>query len=123
MKFILNRDHTLSTTLGHTIEFIKGQPVHVPHEVWNQALGIGAMPEEDLPQTKVAATSEPEDPNERREAIMAGFAAMVQAGKRESFMASGAPHVKALAAQIGFILDNKERDSLWAAFQISRLGK
>lgn len=123
MDFILNRDHTLCTTLGHTIEFKKGEPVHVPHEVWTHVQAIGATPVEDLPALKVNATAEPEDPVARREAIMAGFAAMVEGGKRESFMASGSPHVKALASQIGFLIDNKERDALWTAFMQSKAGK
>ena len=50
---------------------------------------------------------------------MAGFAQLVKGKQRESFMASGSPHIKALSAVIGFVIDAKERDALWTRYKQS----
>lgn len=121
MKFVLNRNHQLSSTLGHTIDFIKGEPVHVPPSMWTNALSIGAVPEEELPQTTVAQTKEPSDPVVRKAAIFEAFEQLILGAKRESFTGTGVPHAKALTAQQGFVIDNKERDALWQEFR--QLGK
>ena len=120
MKFSLHKNHVLSSTLGHAIEFKKGVATHVPKEMWNAALAIGAIPEDDLPEAKVADTKEPADPVERKDAIFAAFEQLALAGKRESFSGTGVPHVKSLAAIIGFIVDGKERDDLWKEFTVGR---
>lgn len=117
MKFVLNRTRTLSSTLGHTIEFTKGVAVHVPPEMWADVQAIGAIPEDELPEVKLAETKEPADPVARKAAIFAAFEALVLGGKRESFMGTGLPHAKALMAQMGFAIDNKERDVLWQEFK------
>jgi hypothetical protein len=117
MKFVLNRNHVLQSTLGHSIGFEKGVAVHVPKEMWNAALSIGASPEDDLPESVLAPTKEPADPEERKAAIMAGFEQLVLSGKRENFTGTGVPHAKALVAQLGFAIDNKERDALWMEFK------
>ena len=41
-KMKLSRDFVLTTTLGHSIQFVKGQDTHVPQSVVAQALSIGA---------------------------------------------------------------------------------
>lgn len=122
MKFVLNRHHTLQTTLGHSIGFTKGEPVHVPSELWAAAQAIGAVPEDELPEAKIADTKEPADSVERKAAIFAAFEALVLAGKRDAFTGTGVPHAKSLASQLGFILDNKERDILWQEFNLAKAG-
>jgi hypothetical protein len=117
MKFILNRNKTVVSTLGHAIEFKKGEPTHVPPEMWPAVQAIGAIPEDELPEEKVADTKEPADPIERKKAIFKAFEQMVLVNDRESFTGTGAPHAKALEAQLGFKIDSKERDALWQAFQ------
>jgi hypothetical protein len=117
MKFTLNRNHVLQSVLGHSIAFKKGEPTHVPSDLWDAALGIGAQPEDEMPEAMAEDTKEPLDLKQRKAAIFAGFDAMVAANKRESFMGTGAPHIKAIAAQIGFVVDANERDTLWQEYK------
>jgi hypothetical protein len=119
MKFVLNRNKTVVSTQGHAIEFKKGEPTHVPHALWAEVQAIGAVPEEELPEEKRADTKEPADPVARKKAIFAAFEQLILGAKRDSFMATGAPHAKALIAQMGFAIDNKERDVLWAEFKLA----
>ena len=123
MKFVLNRAKTVSSTLGHTIEFIKNEPTYVPREMWAEVQAIGAIPEEDLPEVLLAATKEPADPAERKAVIFAAFEQLILGGKRESFAGTGAPHAKVLASQMGFVIDNKERDVLWQEFKLADKAK
>lgn len=117
MKFTLNRNKTLVSTLGHAIEFKKGVATYVPRELWPEAQAIGATPENELPEEVKEPSREPIDPALRKEAIFAAFEALVLAAKRESFAATGSPHVKSLAMQMGFEIDGKERDRLWKEYQ------
>lgn len=123
MNFITTRDKTHASTQGHTIEFKKGIPTFVPKELWAEVQAIGAVPEDELPETVKAATAEPDDPIARKDLIFAGFKALVEGAQRESFSAVGTPHVKAIAAQIGFVLDAKERDTLWQEFKAQDSGE
>jgi hypothetical protein len=123
VKFITNRDKVLSSVLGHTIEFKKDVPTFVPKELWAEVQAIGAIPEEDLPETVKAETAEPDDPTSRKKLIFDGFKALVEGAQRESFSAVGTPHVKAIAAQIGFVLEAKERDALWQEFKAQDSGE
>jgi len=123
VKFTTNRDKVLSSVLGHTIEFKKDVPTFVPKELWSEVQAIGAIPEDELPETVKAATAEPDDPTARKKMIFDGFTALVEGAQRESFSAVGTPHVKAIAAQIGFVLDAKERDALWQEFKAQDSGE
>ena len=120
MKFTLNRNHILSSTSGHSIEFIKGELTHVPPGMYAEVMAIGALPEENLSEPTETASREPADPIARKTAIFAGFEQMVLAKKRDAFTGTGVPHAKALTAQIGFAIDNKERDTLWAEFNLAQ---
>ena len=118
MKFTLQRDRTVASASGHAIEFKKGVPTHVPPEMYSDVIAVGAIPEEELPDDDVKkASSEPSDPHERNEMIHMAMETIVKRNKREEFTATGAPHVKALAAELGWVVGNKERDIQWAAFQ------
>ncbi|WP_025915514.1 hypothetical protein [Herminiimonas sp. CN] len=119
MKFVLNRNKIIVSLQGHAIEFKKGEPTHVPHALWAEVQAVGALPEDELPEEIRTASKEPLDPIERKGLIFAAFEQLVLDAKRESFTGTGVPHAKALAAQMGFIIDNKERDALWAEFQLA----
>lgn len=119
MKFVLNRNKMLVSTLGHTIEFVKGVSTHVPKELWAAAQAIGAVPEDELPEEKVPQSKEPLDPAEREEMILTAMKMLVEENKRESFTGTGLPQVNALTAVMGFKIDNKERDKLWTKLQLA----
>lgn len=118
MKFIMNRNRTVPSILGHTIEFIKGVPVHVPPELWAEVQAAGAIPEDELPEEEKVATREPSDPVARKAAIFDAFTQIKLRNKREDFAATGVPHAKTLIAHMGFEIDNKERDMLWNEFKL-----
>lgn len=118
MKFILNRDKTMTSLFGHSIEFKKGEATYVPKELWAEVRAIGAIPEEEIKEEITEGAIEPANPEERQQAIFAGFEAMVKKADRDSFTATGVPNIKQLSAHIGFIVDGKERDSAWQAFKL-----
>lgn len=119
MKFTSHRNMVVTSTLGHTIEFKKGEPTHVPLEMHQAVIEKGAIPEEHIEEAEIPPSAEPTDPAERKAKIFEAFAAMVLRGDRESFTGTGLPQKQALASQLGFILDNKERDALWHEYQLS----
>jgi hypothetical protein len=57
------------------------------------------------------------DPAERKELVFAAFTTLVEKNERESFTGNGAPHAKYVAEIVGFSVDAKERDVLWAEFR------
>ena len=42
-EFTLNRNHRLVSLTGHTIQFVKDEPVFVPQECKAEAIAIGAQ--------------------------------------------------------------------------------
>lgn len=122
MKFTLNRNKVLASTRGHTIEFIKGEPVEVPHDMVSEVMAIGAIPEEDLPEENTLPDAEPADPQARKALIVDAMEKMALRNKREDFTASGLPDVRALKEIIGFGIHHKERDALWLEVQAKQRG-
>lgn len=125
MKFTLHRDRVLASVLGLSVEFKKGVPTHVPSELHNEALAIGAEPEDEpedeLVEEKPATeTSEPADPNKRKEEIFAAFEMLALRNERTDFTAGGAPRDQALESILGWKLSAKERDTLWAEFKVGK---
>lgn len=118
MKFTMPVDKTVSTKLGHSIEFKKGVPTYVPKECYRHVQEAGAVPEDpegavdQLPVVKDAVT----DTNDRKESIFAAFGVLTEANKREDFTAAGIPKASSVAALTGFDVDGKERDALWIEF-------
>lgn len=117
MKFTMQRDRFVASTLGHAIEFKKGVPTYVPPELHQEVMNLGAEPEDELPVDVPVSTGIPSDPIERTAAINAAFTAIVLRNVREEFTAGGAPHSKAIALELGWPLDARERDTAWEAFQ------
>lgn len=117
MRFMLHKDKVVATPHGHTIDFKKGVLTHVPKEAWAAVTAVGAIPESELPEDEVQKNDEPADPGERKEQIFAAFTQLVEKNERESFTGTGAPTGKAVSDIVGFSVDAKERDTLWAEFR------
>ena len=120
MKFVLNRNKTVASITGHSVQFVKGEPIHVPPAMYAEVSAIGAVPEEEIdlePKKDPNEKEEPTDPQARRDEVYAAFERIALRGKREDFTAGGAPHGTALMAVLGWKLPNKERDQLWADFR------
>jgi hypothetical protein len=116
MKFILNRNKVVTSLLGHAIEFKKGEPTHVPKEMWNDVIAVGAVPEHEI-EEEVVKQAPVLTGEERKEMIFAAFTVLVEKNEREAFTGNGSPHIRSLADITGFPVDAKERDTLWAEFR------
>lgn len=124
MNFISLRTRTLASTLGHVIHFEKNVPTFVPVELYDEALGIGAVPEEELPEAaNLNKTKEPESAADRKAAVFAAFDDLVLRNGREDFTAGGAPSGKALNDVLGWVIQSKERVTFWAQYQGEKGGK
>lgn len=123
MEFILNRDKVLSSVKGHTIEFKKGEPVYVPADMHSEAMAIGALPTEALPEEPEVTGSEPTDPAERERVIMEAMENLVLRNQRGDFLASGLPNVTAIKELIGFGIHHKERDVIWTKVLAKQRGE
>lgn len=117
MKFVLHKDKTVTSTSGHTVEFVKGQLTHVPKEMWPAVQAIGAIPESELPEDFVEAKKHVDDPAERKTALFAAFSTIVAKNDRDDFTGSGTPKAEVIEAITGFKTDAKERTAAWAEFK------
>jgi hypothetical protein len=118
MKFVMNRSKVVSGH-GHAIEFVKGEPTHVPPELYREVMAAGGVSEEEVDLDKPAPVpaGAPTDPTEREEAVFAAFETLVETNDSKNFTAGGVPHPKALKSLLGWELSAKERDTLWVKFK------
>lgn len=125
MQFIMRRDRTVVSALGHAIEFKKGEPTHVPPALHREVLDAGAEPvdgdsEEIRADAPKPNSNEPTEPAEREKQILEAMELLATENKRENFTAAGLPHAKALASVLGWSPADKERDILWAKFIVDK---
>jgi hypothetical protein len=120
MLFTMNRDRIVVSTSGHAIEFKKGEPTHVPPEMYDLVQEQGAVTEEDIVSSAPPAGTAPTSESDRQEMLLMAIETIVTRNRREDFTASGAPHGKALFAELGWKIDNRERDAAWAKFQTGK---
>lgn len=118
MKFIMLRNRVVCSTLGHAIEFKKGEPTFVPPELYTEVIAAGGAPEEEIPEDELPAKSnEPTAPDEREMELFIAFETIATRNRREDFTAGGVPHAKVLATELGWTVPNKERDAVWVKFK------
>ncbi len=119
---VMARDRTVATLSGHNIEFKKDDMTFVPAAAVAECMARGAVPfeGEDLPQDdeedakpKVEAL----DPDARKAAIFKAFETVIGRDERGDFDAAGKPSPKVLSSLVGFTVEAKERNQMWAAFQ------
>jgi hypothetical protein len=116
---VLNRDFVLTTTKGHSVAFKKGEPTHVPPAIYQEALGIGAMPPDgEAPQVEDEGkkAQAPSDPAERGPLILAAIEKLVETNERDDFTAAGSPAVDAVTKLVGFKVQAKEVATVWQAY-------
>lgn len=110
---VLNRDYTLQTLKGHSIEFKKDKPTHVPPVAYREAIAIGAVPADgDAPNVlsdEVVDTA-PMDAGERNPLIKASIIKLTERNTREDFTAAGHPKVDAVSKDVGWKVGAKEID-------------
>lgn len=118
-KLILNRNYVLTTTKGHVIRFVKGEPTHVPPIVYQEAIAIGAQPDDDeapdlLPDEKQAVVVH--DITQRNALILGAIEKIVGGNSRMDFTAAGTPTVKAVERELGFDVDRAEVNRNWQQY-------
>lgn len=122
MKFVLNRDHVFASTLGHSIRFEKDQPTYVPSALYREVVGIGAIPDDELPEDKKEnEVDEPTELHLREKAMVEVFEKLVLANKSSDFTAGGVPKDKAMERELGWAVDSKETAELWKKFKAGEL--
>lgn len=120
MKFVLNRNLVVASTLGHSIGFTKGEAIYVPPEMYKEVIAVGAVPEEEIPVDEAAAKgAEPTDPAEREAALFEAFRTIVLVNNSADFTAAGNPKESVVNGAVGFRVPAKEREAAWAKFKLS----
>ena len=117
-EFILNRDYRLISKTGHSIQFHKGEPVHVPPECRAEAISIGAQPTDGntdvLGEEKVVVQLTAE---ERSEQLIKAFKILQDRNTRGDFTGQGIPAIPALKKLVEFEPEKKEVESLWTSYR------
>lgn len=117
LMFVMHRNMTVASTMGHTIEFKKGEPTHVPRELWKDVQAVGAVPADEMEEEEIKLPEVALDPEDRKAMIFAAMTQIVEKGERESFTGNGSPHAKVVSEIVGFTVDAKERDAVWIEFR------
>lgn len=115
----LNRNHTMVTTKGHVIAFVKDEPTFVPPTVFQDAIAIGAIPHDGSDPDVLKAELQEAAPmtlEEREAAIMGTFEGLIERNERETFTAAGHPHFKAVSDLVGFKVQGKEVNVVWQKY-------
>ena len=116
---VLNRNFTLTTTKGHSIAFVKGEPTQVPPAIYQEALAIGAIPPDGadpVVEDVVKTDNAPGDPAERAPLILAAIEKLVAENARDNFTAAGSPTVDAVSKLVGFKVQSKEIAAVWQQY-------
>src|SRR5574337_308609 len=92
-------------------------PPHLHAEGAYFADPVEPLPEE--PASPAVATA-PVDPMLRHQDILAAIELVATRNQREDFTAAGAPHLGALSTILGWKPEARERDQLWARFQVDK---
>lgn len=116
-EYVLNRNHTLRSTLGHTIQFEKGQPAYVPPALEREAVAIGAVRADGdtidpLGAEKPAVEALSQD--ERENQMRLAFELLIEKNDSKDFTGQGVPTTKAIEKIVGFDVDRHEIAELWA---------
>ena len=117
MKFLLNRNRTITSLMGHSIAFKKGELTYVPKEMYADAVAAGAIPENELEEDEKPVAKTELTADERKNAIFSAFAAIVEKNDRESFTGNGLPDAKVVSSLTGFTVSAAERATLWTEFK------
>ena len=116
-EFTLNRNHRLVSLTGHTIQFVKDEPVFVPQECKTEAIAIGAQPTDgntDVLADEVVVVELTAE--EREEQLIKAFKTLQGRNERGDFTGQGIPAIPALKKLVEFSPEKKEVETLWTHF-------
>ena len=123
VSMVLNRNHTLRSTLGHSVQFEKDQPVNVPHALYAGAISIGAVRADgsDANVLEDENAKVPLTQNEMDKLLREVLIDVESTADRESFTAQGIPTVAAVGKVSGEKYDSKAIAEGWKAYQLSKI--
>lgn len=118
--YVLNRTYTHRSTLGHIVNFVKGQPVWVPPALEREVTAMGAEPV-DGPKLDVLepdANALPLAPtgDVRKAQILAVYAQLEARNQRGDFTGQGRPNLSVMKELLGFEVITRERDEVWEEY-------
>lgn len=117
MKFMLQRNRTIASTCGISIEFKKGEFHLVPPAMYAEVIAAGGVPENEIPEDELPKKADtPEATAEREAAMLAAFTKIATRNNRNDFTAGGMPHLSVLGKELSFEVTAKERDATWVKF-------
>lgn len=122
-EFVMNRDLMLNSVHGHTVDFKKGVPTHVPPALVREVVAAGGLPPDGEQVVLADAGGKdmgPEDKDDRFAMIFAAFEQIITKNDRDDFTAGNAPHAKAVSKAVGWDVSAAERDQAWADFKASK---
>lgn len=120
MEYIAPRDMTVVSVSGRSVEFVKGVPTYAPGQMHAELISKGIVPAEEIPEPVVDANDAPVTAEDREAMLFAAFETMVLRAKRGDFSGTGVPHAAALAKELGWDVDAKERDAAWRKYEASK---
>ena len=112
----MNRNVTITSTLGHMITFKKGVPTGVPSIMVRTCAERGAEKsdgENVLLEAEEVKETQPVDPGQRLEDIRAAMEKIVERNDVNDFTAAGIPSVPAVNKEVGYRVDRTEVNSAW----------
>lgn len=114
-RMISHRNFTLATTLGHAIEFTKGEPVEVPRAIVPEALERGCVLEDEsfTPSEEKRGEAGPEDQMERNDMIELAMREIIGRNDGAEFSSGGVPTIEALSKELGWRVHGPERSAVW----------
>ena len=119
MKFVMNRNHVVASTLGYSIKFEKDVPQYVPTAMHKEVIAAGGVATDgDEVEFEDKKTDIPVPEGEERvELIKMALLDIQKIADRESFASTGVPKVKAVAAITGFPVTSAEISEAWTALK------
>lgn len=121
--YVLNRNYTHRSLLGHSVEFKKGEPVFVPPILEKEVVAIGAQRvdgENPAVVEEVKKAEEVLSDEQRKEELYAAFDLIVERNDSGDFTAQGIPTVKAVEKIVSFNVDKKEVVDTYGEYRVAK---
>lgn len=117
MNFVMNRNHTLVSVKGHTIQFIKNKPTLVPKPLHLEAIAAGAQPAEDQDEVEFeetpTITAPPDDSDTRAEMLKMALMDIAKRDDSNDFTANGTPKASAVRKILDYTVSAEEIGLAW----------
>ena len=121
--YVLNRNYTHRSLLGHSVEFKKGEPVGVPPILEKEVVAIGAQRvdgENPAVVEEIKKAEEVLSDDQRKEELYAAFDLIVERNDSGDFTAQGIPTVKAVEKIVSFNVDKKEVVDTYGEYRVAK---